>query len=158
MESLGNKITALRKKANITQDELAAELEVTRQAVSQWEQDLSTPKADKLKALCEYFNVRPDYFLFENSEMQPLVTPHEEFAVSEDWHVEQKEKLTKKTVIIICAVIISVIAALGVAIYFAWYFMSWQYIAENTKEYVCINTDVTLESNSAPTVLFDSLN
>ncbi len=152
MSSLGKKLEELRKNAGITQDELACKLHVSRQSVSNWELDLVTPKSDMLKALCEIFNVKPEYLLFENAEKQPLVSAEEEIAVTLAEETEPKKKSRKKTILIICAVIISLIAALGVAIYIAWYFMSWQYITENVKEYVCIYSDVTFGSKSAPTV------
>lgn len=82
MDSLGKKIERLRKENKITQEELAASLDVSRQSVSQWEQDISTPKSDKLRALCEFFNVKPDYFLFEEEEAKPLIKKDE---VDKDW-------------------------------------------------------------------------
>lgn len=39
--SLGNRIAELRRKKNMTQEELAAELGVTPQAVSKWENGVS---------------------------------------------------------------------------------------------------------------------
>ena len=68
MSSLGKKLEELRKNAGITQEELAQELKVSRQTVSLWEQDLVAPKSDALKSLCEFFNVKPEYLLFENAE------------------------------------------------------------------------------------------
>lgn len=46
--TIGKQIRELRKKQNITQEELAVQLYVTPQAVSQWERDLTVPSADKL--------------------------------------------------------------------------------------------------------------
>ena len=54
---VGNKITEYRKKAHLTQDELAELLFVTRQALSKWENGMSVPSADTLLALCKIFNV-----------------------------------------------------------------------------------------------------
>ena len=42
-QTLGSRIAELRRKKNMTQEELAAELGVTPQAVSKWENDLSCP-------------------------------------------------------------------------------------------------------------------
>jgi len=92
MSSLGKKLEELRKNAGITQEELAAALNVTRQAVSRWELDLAVPKSDALKALCEFFNVKPEYFLFDNAEIQPLVSSEAEIAVAATGNAERKKK------------------------------------------------------------------
>ena len=47
----------LRKRENLTQDELAEKLFVTRQAVSRWESGETTPNTETLKSLSKLFNV-----------------------------------------------------------------------------------------------------
>ena len=47
----------LRKKNNLTQDELAERLYITRQAVSRWESGETTPNIETLKSLSKLFNV-----------------------------------------------------------------------------------------------------
>ena len=47
----------LRKKNNLTQDELAGKLFVTRQAVSRWESGETTPNVETLKMLSKLFDV-----------------------------------------------------------------------------------------------------
>ena len=47
----------LRKKNDLTQDELAEKLFVTRQAVSRWESGETTPNIETLKALSKLFDV-----------------------------------------------------------------------------------------------------
>lgn len=39
--SIGQRINALRKQSNLSQEYVAEKLDVTRQAVSKWEKDLS---------------------------------------------------------------------------------------------------------------------
>ena len=41
--SIGERITELRKAASLSQGQLAERMDVSRQAVSKWENDLSTP-------------------------------------------------------------------------------------------------------------------
>ena len=50
---IGEKIAHARKAANLTQDQLAALLDVTRQTVSKWESDLALPETAKLTLLAE---------------------------------------------------------------------------------------------------------
>ncbi|MGN1399523.1 MAG: helix-turn-helix domain-containing protein [Erysipelotrichaceae bacterium] len=59
----GEKIYSLRKEARITQEEFAEKLEVSRQAVSKWETDLSYPETEKLIKIAQMFGVTCDYLL-----------------------------------------------------------------------------------------------
>lgn len=62
--TLGQRIYEFRKRAGITQEELADRLGVSRQAVSKWESDAAYPETDKLKCLCGIFSVTADELLF----------------------------------------------------------------------------------------------
>ena len=61
--TIGNKITWLRQKNNISQEELADRLEVSRQSVSKWEMDSAYPRIDKLMQMCSIFSVSADALL-----------------------------------------------------------------------------------------------
>lgn len=64
-ESMINQtILNLRKKAGITQDELAAALHISAQAVSKWETDTCLPDTKTLPLIAEYFNVSIDYLFY----------------------------------------------------------------------------------------------
>jgi len=63
METLGNRIARLRKRKDITQDELAEYMGVTAQAVSKWENDITCPDISALPKLADYFNVTVDELL-----------------------------------------------------------------------------------------------
>ncbi len=62
---LYEKITLLRKKNGLSQEELAEKIGVSRQAVSKWETGDAQPEITKLKALADTFNVTVDYLLDE---------------------------------------------------------------------------------------------
>lgn len=69
----GNKIQEKRKRLNITQEQLAEYLGVSRQSVSKWESDLAYPETDKLIRMASLFHVSLDYLLredFEESEIR----------------------------------------------------------------------------------------
>ena len=55
-----NRLYELRKKAGLSQEELAQVLDVTRQTVSKWELGDSTPDMGKLVAMCAYFGISLD--------------------------------------------------------------------------------------------------
>lgn len=57
---LGTRIQQLRKARGISQERLAEEMGVSRQAVSKWEQGLSLPSTENLLALAELFAVSAD--------------------------------------------------------------------------------------------------
>ena len=58
--TLGQKITNLRKARGMTQEELSESIGVTRQTISKWELDASTPDLDYLCKLCDLFGVTAD--------------------------------------------------------------------------------------------------
>ena len=64
--TLGEKLQLLRRSRGLSQEQLAAELDVSRQAISKWECGDSTPDLDKLRAICTYFGVTTDYLIWEN--------------------------------------------------------------------------------------------
>ena len=57
------RIQELRKGKGISQEELANELGVSRQAVSKWESGQSFPELDNIVALSDYFGVSADHIL-----------------------------------------------------------------------------------------------
>ncbi len=60
---LSERIKQLRTDRNITQVELAKNLSVSKQAVSNWENDNIQPSIDMLVKISEYFSVSTDYLL-----------------------------------------------------------------------------------------------
>ena len=60
MKTLGKKISEYRKLSNMTQEDLAVQLNVTSQAVSKWENDLSIPDLPILIELSNLFHVSLD--------------------------------------------------------------------------------------------------
>lgn len=58
--SLGENLQFLRKRENMTQEQLAETLEVSRQSVSKWESDSTYPETDKLMQLAELFHCTLD--------------------------------------------------------------------------------------------------
>ncbi len=61
--SLGNKLAEARKRQNLTQEQLAERLGVTRQAVSRWESDAAYPETDKIIRMAQILEVSCDYLL-----------------------------------------------------------------------------------------------
>ena len=60
---LSDRILELRRQKGISQEELADKLGVSRQAVSKWESEQSTPDIEKIILMSEYFGTTTDYLL-----------------------------------------------------------------------------------------------
>ena len=59
--SIGERITELRKKRNMSQAELSRAMDVSRQAVSKWENDQTSPDTIKLIQLAEVLDTEVEY-------------------------------------------------------------------------------------------------
>lgn len=89
--SIGERITDLRKAGNISQGKLASLLDVSRQAVSKWENDQSAPDTLKLIQLAEVLKTDVEY-LATGKKAEPKV---EKVIVTVP---EIQEKIVEKTV------------------------------------------------------------
>ena len=72
---LADKIISLRKKAGWSQEELAAQLNVSRQSVSKWEGAQSVPDMERILQMSRLFGVSTDFLLkdeLEAPETAPL--------------------------------------------------------------------------------------
>ena len=58
--SFSDNLQVLRKRNNLTQEQLAEQLEVSRQAVSKWESVQSYPEMEKLLIICDMFHCDMD--------------------------------------------------------------------------------------------------
>ena len=67
MQNIAYNIRTLRKAKGLTQEDLATQLHVTRQAVSSWERGGSCPDFDTLKALAEILEATPEQLLYQAS-------------------------------------------------------------------------------------------
>lgn len=67
----GEKLALLRKQRGMTQLELAEALDISRQAVSRWEQGVSEPSAANLIRIGQLFDVPVDALVNENAPFPP---------------------------------------------------------------------------------------
>lgn len=73
--SLGKKIRFLRNESKMTQEQLAKELNVTRQALSNWERDIYEPDMNTLTKICCIFGVKMDDLVMEAMKMEEKKEP-----------------------------------------------------------------------------------
>ena len=69
--NLGNKIMTLRKKNNMSQEELAEKVGVTRQTISKWELEETSPDITQAKTLSSIFKVSLDELV--NNDLNSVV-------------------------------------------------------------------------------------
>ena len=60
METFGTRLAALRKQRGMTQDSIADKLNISAQAMSKWENDLTSPDIDTLLKLSDIFDISLD--------------------------------------------------------------------------------------------------
>lgn len=72
---LNEKIVYCRKKCGMSQDDLAAKMGVSRQAVSKWETGDSEPEISKLRLMSQVFDVTADWLLSEEQPKDPEPAP-----------------------------------------------------------------------------------
>lgn len=82
---LSEKILYYRKKAGLSQEELAGRVGVSRQAVSKWELGDAAPEVDKLRALAREFGVTVDELLSEEAPREPEQAPPPRHSPTAGW-------------------------------------------------------------------------
>jgi len=73
--SLGEKIQQLRKATGLSQEQLADQLNVSRQAVSKWELNDSIPDVDKIVLISNLFSISTDELLQDRSQTEQKIQP-----------------------------------------------------------------------------------
>lgn len=76
-QTLGMRIALLRKQKPMTQEELAEKMEVSSQAVSKWENDLSCPDIQSLPRLAQLLGVTVDELLSGKAQEVQMLRPEE---------------------------------------------------------------------------------
>ncbi|MBE6768213.1 MAG: phosphoglucosamine mutase [Ruminococcaceae bacterium] len=92
--TIGEKITKLRTAADISQEQLAEKMEVSRQAVSKWEMDQALPQIDKVLQLCDLFHVSADELMRDSVELCPVKSGHNHYFGTDGFRGEANINLT----------------------------------------------------------------
>lgn len=108
MENINNKIKELRISKNLTQQQLADELHVTKQAISKWEKGKSIPDITSVELIASYFGVSVDYLINDSIELSN----------SETVKVIPSKHLSKLniTLISMLAVLLAAVIALSIVV------------------------------------------
>ena len=126
---IANKIQQLRKKINMSQEELSNKIGVTRQTISNWETGISSPDIKQAKDLAKVFNVTLDE-LVGNTIYDTLV--------KKTTNIEKLAGMTIKFIeILIFLIVVSIISI----IFFAHYFKA-QPTGQSIVTYCKLNDDI----------------
>ncbi len=96
MVLIGARILEYRKSENMSQEEFAKKIGVSRQAVSKWELDKAYPDLDKLMDICEMFNISIDELVHGNKVMlSDESEPHNESESGNDAEEDRKQVIQR---------------------------------------------------------------
>lgn len=111
----GEKLSILRKQRGMTQMELAEKLDISRQAVSRWEQGTSEPSTENLVSIGKLFDVSVDALMNENvqlqveSAVQIAVKDQESDESTNFYRGSNHVKFTKQVIVACLVAIVSVL-------------------------------------------------
>ena len=98
--SIGERIISLRNERNISQGQIAKALNVSRQAVSKWENDLSSPDTLNLIKLADLLNTDVEYLATGRSlPPSPSPAPIVVNLVKHEDRIVEVEKIVEKPVV-----------------------------------------------------------
>lgn len=112
--TLGEKLQQLRKSKGLSQEQLAAQIAVSRQAISKWELGEAMPDTDNVVQLSKVFNVSIDYLLNDEYESDM------DIPVVKETQTKMKRSYKKRIVTLLSVFL----CASGIAIYF---FAEWPF-------------------------------
>lgn len=103
--SLSKKIYELRKANNLSQEQLAEKVNVSRQSISKWESGETVPEIERVIELSKVFNVSTDYLLL-SSEVEELTIRTEQLEKQqENFRVEAQKQQVRNYRILSCLLI-----------------------------------------------------
>jgi transcriptional regulator with XRE-family HTH domain len=121
--TFGERLYKLRSEKNVSQEELAELLDVSRQSISKWENDKAYPEMTRLLFMSDYFDVSLDYLMRgvedEEHEKDNSVTFKSEALLAvwknfvSNLSAKQRKKMMLLYVVVVCA---------GIAVIYAFMF------------------------------------
>ena len=94
--NLGDRLMELRKSKHLSQEEVAEKINVSRQTISKWETNQSTPDFDKIIPLCELYAISTEELITGN---KPVKEEKEIVYIEKEEEDIHKDKRTKGLVI-----------------------------------------------------------
>lgn len=114
--NLGEKLFELRKEKNLSQEEVADKLNVTRQTVSKWETNQSTPDFDKIIPICELFGISTEELLTGNKKEEKYAEKQNQVIEEKKEKVPSKNEVRRKSAEVVSTSVFIYIAAVAILI------------------------------------------
>jgi len=155
---IANRLVELRRNAGLSQEDLAARLGVSRQAVSKWERAESSPDTDNLIALARLYGVSLDALLLESGGTAAQAAPEPQaqdpvrdagedlYAEQLRWEEEERQRQAKRTRKMLLSFpypVFVVIAYLVIGFLFQWWHPGWMLFLTIPLYYWAANTFVS---------------
>lgn len=124
---LNEKLIKLRKENGLSQEDFGNKINVSRQAVSKWENGESKPDIDKVQEIVKQFNISFDYLL--NDE----IDEKENIAKSENASIKKKKNILKTTlkILLILLIIYLVFCIYKFIAFYRFYLIANSFSEEN---------------------------
>lgn len=115
--TLAEKILSLRTEKGMSQDDLAEQLEVSRQSVSKWETGQSIPDLNKIIRLADLFGVSVDELVREEERPQPSEPPQPQVIYVEREKKQELSPVQKLGIVMeVSGVALAIIGLLGLGL------------------------------------------
>lgn len=119
--NFAEKMIELRKQQNLSQQDLADRLGVSRQAISRWETGAVQPLADSVRGLAQVFQVSTDYLLNDDlDDPTPLHPPQPAPPQEEPTPTRKHRKWLLALAALAAAAVLVLVTAAGTAYYLQW--------------------------------------
>lgn len=120
------KLLTLRKAKDLTQEQLAEKLNVSRQSVSKWESGQAMPELEKIVAMSVVFDVTTDYLL-KSSEIDDLSVKTEMLEKQQQQMLlrEQRQEKIRECTLYVIAIYLVFFAVCFIERYFFWEIPLW---------------------------------
>ena len=119
------KLITLRKGRDLTQEQLAEQLNVSRQSISKWESGQATPELEKIVVMSAIFDVTTDYLL-KSSEIDDLSVKTEMLEKQQQMMFVREQKQHQ---IFECVMYSLAVYMIFFAVYFIGHFHFWEWVA-----------------------------
>lgn len=114
--NIGEKLYELRKEKNLSQEEVADKLNVTRQTISKWETNQSTPDFDKIIPICELFEISTEELLTGKKQDENATSIVRDYQKEEEKEISKEEFKRKSAEVVSTSVFLYILSIVAIIV------------------------------------------